>query len=65
MLTNRRLNAILRICGAGGTTLSHLAPKVGALTKVKHIGCGMNLMLHLATMLGLVLYIQLIMKAAV
>ena len=43
---------------------SHLTPKVDALTK-QHTGCGMNLTLHLATMVGLVLYIHLILKAAV
>ena len=44
---------------------SHVTPKVGALTKEQHTGCGMNLTLHLATMVGLVLYFHLIMKAAV
>ena len=45
--------------------MSHLTLKVGALTKEQHTGCGMNLTLHLATMVGLVLYIHLIMKAEV
>ena len=38
--------------------MSHLTPNVGTLTKEQHIVCGINLKLHLATMLGLVLYIK-------
>jgi hypothetical protein len=45
--------------------MSHLTPKVGALTKEQHSVCGMNLMSQLATMLGLLLYFHFIMKAAV
>ena len=45
--------------------MSHLTSKVDTLTKEQHTGCGMNLTLHLTTMVGLVLQIHLIMKAAV